>query len=491
MVAARKALARMVDTLTDRDRFTVYAFDDRIETPPSLNEGLASATDRNRYRAVEFLTRIEARGGTEMAGPLDRAVQQLAKLDPQRDRILVLVTDGQVGNEDQILQTLGNRLQEMRIFTLGIDQAVNEGFLKRLACLGGGCCELVESEDRLDAVMDRIHRRIGTPVLTGVRVEPAGLEVDRSSQSPARLPDLFEGVPLVLMGRYHGASATGSITISGRDAAGRPWTQTVPARGSDNPALTWAWARGRVRDLEDRYAALGRTVPEKEIVQTSLRFGVLCRFTAFIAVDVKEVVNPGGEVQRIIQPVEPAAGWAMLGTDASARNLTMCSARIGGSRSASAILGSPPPAAPPAPAKARAKQGGYGGVKRQALRESEAASPVPAPPLELTAYRRRALQLRERLQSAGPAERLNELGVLTVQLTELIEDLRTIGATEEVVAPLAELLAEVTSLTSKAQPDAAEVGRLWSRAEAVLAAFGQGSTPAGASAGGKREGFWK
>ena len=48
----------------------------------------------------------------------------------------------------------------MRIFTLGIDQAVNEGFLKRLACLGGGCCELVESEDRLDDVMDRIHRRI-------------------------------------------------------------------------------------------------------------------------------------------------------------------------------------------------------------------------------------------------------------------------------------------------------------------------------------------
>ena len=46
---------------------------------------------------------------------------------------------------------------------LSLDQAVNEGFLKRLACLGGGCCELVESEDRLDAVMDRVHRRIGTP----------------------------------------------------------------------------------------------------------------------------------------------------------------------------------------------------------------------------------------------------------------------------------------------------------------------------------------
>ena len=33
MVAARRAMARMVDSLTDRDRFTVLAFDDRIETP--------------------------------------------------------------------------------------------------------------------------------------------------------------------------------------------------------------------------------------------------------------------------------------------------------------------------------------------------------------------------------------------------------------------------------------------------------------------------
>ena len=34
MVAARRAMARMIDTLGDADRFAVLAFDDRIETPP-------------------------------------------------------------------------------------------------------------------------------------------------------------------------------------------------------------------------------------------------------------------------------------------------------------------------------------------------------------------------------------------------------------------------------------------------------------------------
>ena len=68
----------MVDTLCDRDRFLIYAFDDVIELPAGLEGGLIAATDRNRFRAVEFLAKIQARGGTEMAQPLERAVQALA-----------------------------------------------------------------------------------------------------------------------------------------------------------------------------------------------------------------------------------------------------------------------------------------------------------------------------------------------------------------------------------------------------------------------------
>jgi Ca-activated chloride channel family protein len=59
----------------------------------------------------------------------------------------VLITDGQVGNEDQILKALAPELRQVRVFALGIDQAVNAAFLKRLADLGRGTCELVESEE--------------------------------------------------------------------------------------------------------------------------------------------------------------------------------------------------------------------------------------------------------------------------------------------------------------------------------------------------------
>src|SRR5262249_42422539 len=119
------------------------------------------------------------------------------------------------------------------------------------------------------------------------------------------------------LGRYRGA-AGGNVTVRAQDAAARPWSQAVPARVHEGGPVAVVWARGQVRELEDRYAA-GQGNPaalEKEIVATSLRFGVLCRFTAFVAVDVKEVVSPGGRVQRVTQPVESASGWAMLGTDA-------------------------------------------------------------------------------------------------------------------------------------------------------------------------------
>jgi len=313
MVAARRALARMIDTLGDADRFLLLAFDDQIESPWDLDGAspLVAATDRHRFRAVETLAAITARGGTEMAQPLRRAVDILTRrsADAGRDRILVLVTDGQVGNEDQILATLGAKLGRIRVFALGIDRAVNEAFLRRLSECGGGGCELVESEDRLDEVMDGVHRRIGTPLLSKLVLEPEGFALEPDSLVPARLPDLFAGSPLLILGRYQG-HPVGRLHLRAVGGAGGSFTEAVPVVVRDNPAIAAAWARGRIRALEDRYAAGSGDHSELErvIVALSLRFQVLCRFTAYVAVD-RTTADTGGELHRITQPVEQPEGW--------------------------------------------------------------------------------------------------------------------------------------------------------------------------------------
>jgi Ca-activated chloride channel family protein len=318
MVTARRAVARLVEALTDRDRFAVYAFDNRIETPPG-SEGLnlSRATDGQRYRAARFLDGLESRGGTVMAGPLQEAVRVLSTREGNsgegsRARVLVLITDGQVGNEDQLLRVLGPQLQGVRIFTLGIDQAVNAAFLRRLADMSGGTCELIESESRLSEVMDHVQRQIGTPILTDLGLTGQGISLVPDSLVPGRLPDLFPGSPVLVSGRYQGGGKA-RLLVGGRLAAssGGNWSAEVEAWREDHQGASSLWARGRVRELEDRYViGIGdRAALEREIVATSLRYGVLSRFTAYVAVDRSGVVNPGGWVHQVTQAVEQPEGW--------------------------------------------------------------------------------------------------------------------------------------------------------------------------------------
>jgi hypothetical protein len=309
----------MVETLTHDDAFAVFAFDDSIESPWDGSFGLRPARDRVRVRASTWLFGVEARGGTEMAPALEMAARALA--DPElthgRERLLVLVTDGQVGNEDELLRRLKAPLTGVRVLAVGIDQAVNAGLLRRLTDLnGGGACELVEGEARLDERMQAIHRLMAPPLLSGVCLDFAasGLEVEPDALAPERAPDLFPGAPLVLLGRYRG-EARGPLVVRAADSRGAAWAEPIQPATRDNPAIAACWARGRLRAWEDRYATVPSNAErdrlERAIVATSLRFGVLCRFTAHVAIDRAQVVNEGGEVLRITQPVETPAGWAM------------------------------------------------------------------------------------------------------------------------------------------------------------------------------------
>lgn len=461
MVAARRALTRMVDTLSASDRFNVLAFDDRIESPPSFPAScLVAATDRQRFRAVEFLAAIEARGGTAMAQPLCRAVDLLSSAadDADRDRVLVLITDGQVGNEDQVLRELAPRLQGIRVFTLGIDQAVNEAFLHRLAELGRGSCELVESEERLDEVMNGVHRRIGTPLVTGLQLEPGQLPLVSDTLVPGRLPDLFASAPLLILGRYCGTFPE-AIHISGQGVGGAPWAQTVAASIRKNPAITAAWARGQLRKLEDRYLveSRGRARLEQAIVATSKRFGVLCRFTAYVAIDEAEVVNPGGAVHQVVQPVERPAGWTSMRflresptppPAASPRRLrSPVGERLDSVLSAEppdleeAILESPPASA------------------------AFAAGPLSADTDDLAMEERLHLRLRtsqllktlERTLRSGGTDLIIVLQAIIPELETMIRELRNLESTPLGLPELEALLEKLRGIMTEAQGPAAAV----------------------------------
>ncbi|HTJ33984.1 MAG TPA: VIT domain-containing protein [Dactylosporangium sp.] len=484
MVAARRAAARIVDTLDAQDRFAVLSFDDRVETPESLGAGLSSGTDRNRYRAVEHLARVDARGGTELLEPLLQGLRVLGE-DAGRDRVLVLVTDGQVGNEDQILRTVSTALRDVRVHTVGIDRAVNAGFLGRLAIAGGGRCELVESEDRLDEAMDHIHRRIGAPVVSGVTIAAEGLELLDGTRTPARLPDVFPGVPFVVAGRYRGPVA-GTLTVAGTTRDGRPWSATVPAERHDSTALSAVWARALLRDLEDQYVAgTTDTAPlEKRITGTSLRFGVLCRFTAFVAVDSR-VVTDGDEPRRVTQPVETPQGWELpKAAPPPAMRPVSASMPAGMSTAAGGypVAAQPmamPPMAPPVPAPASAP-GALGGLqrKRAGRGSSRMFASRPSPAVE-AAPAQQGVDVQE--LAAQEAARLRAAESRPeYERRELLEDLGSRLAALGVPA-LRELAEALTPQAISARPFA----DLWRYVLETL------DRAAGTSAKPSRGAFWK
>jgi Ca-activated chloride channel homolog len=467
MVAARRAAARIVDTLGAADRFAVLTFDDRIEHPADLPPGLVAATDRHRYRAVEHLSRADARGGTVLLEPLTQALTVLTAGGAGRDRVLVLITDGQVGNEDQILDATAQLLQGVRVHTVGIDQAVNAGFLGRLAVAGGGRCELVESEDRLDTAMDAIHRRITAPLVSGLRL--AGDAMIDGTVSPSRLPDLFSGVPLLIRGRYRGTAPTLTLSGSTRDAAA--WQARAEPTVSEDRTVAQLWARATLRDLEDSYASAPSEPLEQRIVSTSLRFGVLCRFTAFVALDSR-VVNEGGEVHRVVQPVELPAGWApQAAMPAQFARMRVASA------GASAPLSD---AAMPAGARRQpvSLRGGAMPKLRRATHRRDSGGPadIQGGEPELAAARRQAADEARHLAqpAASELERRDALDDLASRLEALLRHLESRGVDPGALRAIIKLLRDVT-LPSTVR---------WDRARQALTEF---ATPAASG----RTPFWK
>jgi Ca-activated chloride channel family protein len=214
--------------------------------------------------------------------------------------VVVLLTDGQVGDESSVLKRLQSSLGDARVFTVGIDTAVNGGFLMRLAALGGGTSTLVEPGARLEEALQAVGREIGTALVTDLRV--AG---EVSEAAPARLPDLFAGRASAAFFRFGG----GRVTVTGRRADGGKYEEVLEPREAPLAALDHLWARARVVDLEDEFRASRSDAVKKEIIALSVKHAVLTRFTAFVVID-SEVVNKGGKQRTVVQPVEEPADWA-------------------------------------------------------------------------------------------------------------------------------------------------------------------------------------
>ncbi|HEX7899919.1 MAG TPA: VIT domain-containing protein [Planctomycetota bacterium] len=358
MSSAARACSMLLDTLSPRDRFAICAFDDSTEW-----FDFKAADEAAREAGHAFLRGVDARGGTELNPAMTETLAKLKKAEG-RAPVVVVITDGQVGNESAVLASVQKDAGDIRLFTLGIDTAVNQGFLKRLASLGGGTSTFVEPGTALEDALRAVGREIGRPLVTDLTIDGA--------ETASRIPDLFEGRAASVFAKVKPGT---SVVIKGKTADGKPFEARVKAKEIDLPAIGHLWARARVAELEDHYRLEpGRQAEiQKEIIALAVAHTLLTRFTAFVVVDEKEIVNKGGEGRTVVQPVHMPAQWEMA-------DLTRSKSGPGGGMGAQNCMPAPCVAAPMS-AKRKSAVGRLGSLKDGAC-EREIADPQPTPAQE-------------------------------------------------------------------------------------------------------------
>jgi Ca-activated chloride channel homolog len=124
-------------------------------------------------------------GGTELRPALRHLLNVHQRFSRQRRSHIVLITDGQIGNEKAILDEVAGR--ELPVHCFGIDRAVNEAFLRQLAGQQRGTSVLLTPDDDLVRPIAILGSRFGKPVMTDLTL------VADWELAEAGLPDIHAG----------------------------------------------------------------------------------------------------------------------------------------------------------------------------------------------------------------------------------------------------------------------------------------------------------
>jgi len=282
---AKEAMQMALDRLAPGDRFNVIEFNSVTRAlytaPMPVDDGTLGAARR-------FVRGLRAQGGTEMLPALTAALSA-----PRQDgaiRQIVFMTDGAVGNENEILKLIEARLGDRKLFTVGIGPAPNTWFMRKAAEAGRGTFTFIGDVREVKDKMAALIRKIETPVLTDIDAAwPAGI-----GTHPAKLPDLYAGEPIVVTFELP-ATPTGHLLTLAGVRAGKAWSAALPLDGgADATGVGVLWARDRIESLMDarRNGAPADEV-RRDVVALALAHHLVSAYTSLVAVDVTPSAPPG------------------------------------------------------------------------------------------------------------------------------------------------------------------------------------------------------
>ncbi len=294
MEQARAALEYCLAHLNEGDRFNVIAFGTEVSR---FSPTLAARTPENLKRAAAFVDDLSPLGRTNIGGALEKAMEGAA--DPGRPRIVLFVTDGAPTAGERVPDKILARLAEIkdaqtRIYVVGVGHDVNTRLLDKMAEMTDGQSDYLATGEEIDTKVAAIYNRLSHPVLANVAVSFGDLAV--SATYPRKIPALFRGGDIVLLGRYRGGGKH-KVTISG-ELAGQPKTHAyafefpeAAAPADEFVAVMWAARKIGFLLQEIRLHGENKELVD-EIVRLSRQFGIVTEYTEFIAASGGRMSEP-------------------------------------------------------------------------------------------------------------------------------------------------------------------------------------------------------
>ena len=288
---ARRVVAALVDTLTERDTLELIQFSwtaTRWQSKPTRMR------PKNKAGAMKWLRGLRASGGTEMREGILAALTGL-RADSQRQ--VVLVTDGLIGFEQEIVSEVLHSLPAgSRVHAVGVGSAVNRSLTGPVARAGRGVEVVVGIGEDPEPAAARIVARTASPVVVDLSLSGEALV----GSAPAQLPDLFQGAPALIALELRPEG--GTLTVRGTSSKGR-WQQDVhvaaQATGQGSGAVARLYGRERIEDLETRRAAGEPSSAMDEAVEgLGLAFQIASKRTSWVAIDEEPSVDPGVPTRR-------------------------------------------------------------------------------------------------------------------------------------------------------------------------------------------------
>ncbi|MEQ8766295.1 MAG: VIT domain-containing protein [Planctomycetota bacterium] len=312
---AKEALKYCLQSLSEGDRFNLVPFS--LEARP-FSERLVEVDAQSIERAVGFVDRIEAAGGTNIR---DALIAALDSHDQKSDRVfqILFITDGlpTIGETDvkKILSDfrVANGSQ-VRLFPFGVGDDVNTFLIDKLAQENRGSREYVRPGEDLEVKISGLFTKISEPALVDPKVRVDGVEL--YEYFPSQLPDIFRGSDLVVIGKYRGEGHHAIHLSGGQGGEEKSWVYEASFASSDlkHDYLPRLWATRKVGYLLDQIRLHGSNQEMiDDVIRIAKQYGIVTPYTSNLIVEENELAALGSG------PARDAANGYFFGRGTRAR----------------------------------------------------------------------------------------------------------------------------------------------------------------------------